>query len=169
MYDTSLSPKLRKQVVIDVMRKHLAVRGYTSLELARETGMNSDNVRKYLRDMGEGENRAYIADWIKGEDDGKWKALWMYGPKQNKPHPPKCEATIARDARRAHRAANATDETRQKHAAAERRRWRERQMRKGLMSEEKERAARLAEIKPHVDPYAHILFGGAKILAGVSA
>lgn len=167
MYKPTANLRLQKQLIINVLREHLSVRGYTSIELSRTTGMNLDNVRKYLRDMELGENRAYVAEWIKGRD-GKWKGLWMFGNKPNAPRPPKCEATIRRQARRARRESQ-TDEDRIKLATAERARWQARQQAKERREEQKERDRRLAEIKPHVDPYAHFFHGGIKLLTGAQA
>lgn len=164
MYKPNVNLRLQKQMIINVLREHMSVRGYTALELSRFTEMNLDNVRKYLRDMQLGDCHAYVSQWVKGRD-GKWKGLWMFGNKPSVPRPPKCAATIERQKKRERRAARINAEIREQEAAAERRRHAARRTRK----EEQDRAALLAQIVPHRDPWAHLMHGGAAVLSGVQA
>lgn len=170
-YSATANLRQQKQLMINTMRDAMLVRGYTSVELSKMTDVGVDNIRKYLRDMAFGNQRAYVSTWTK-DRAGKWHAVYMYGTKPDMPRPPKLEATIERQLRRDRRASNSAEEAaarRQKAAEEARRNYAARQERKEMWAERAERAAAFARIKPRMDPWAHLFHGGAAVLGGVAA
>lgn len=162
--------KQQKKQAIDMIREYLIARDYTSIELVVATGINMDNLRKYLREMTDGSERVYIASWFK-DDGGKWNARYRFGNKPNAPRPLRSKATALRQERRARQLKPLTPEQRKRKTEGERQRRLDVLLLKGELTEEQEAALRaraFAKIKPRMDPWAHLFHGGAAVIAGAS-